>query len=410
MGDRKSNIAYSSHGNMMILLTIILMDLLTGMEFDLFVPSFPALQQDFHLSPSWVTALLSANFVGYCVSLVFLGDLADKCGRKLIMLLGLIIFVVGSAACLWPLSYTFLLMGRFLQGLGIAAPAILSFLVIADIYPLKDQQVIMGILNGSMNLAVAAAPVAGSYITHYFHWQGNFVVLLWSGIFVLVLTALFIPPNTAIQEKEAETIYGIRGYLSILQSRPLVLLMTNLLLTFVPYWIFVGISPLLFIKSLGVTLKYFGYYQGSLAFAFGIGSIMYGFMIKHLECDQQSMLRISIGIFSLSIALLGIAAFYDSTSPIFITVAMLVYVIGQIIPSTILYPICLNFLPHAKGRVSALIQGARLILTSIGLQIASYFYVGTFQNVGIILLLVILGAVVTLHFVTRNQALMHTRL
>jgi len=57
----------------MVLMTIIFMDLLTGMEFDLFVPSFPELQTQFNLSPSWVEALLSVNFAGYCLSLFFVG-------------------------------------------------------------------------------------------------------------------------------------------------------------------------------------------------------------------------------------------------------------------------------------------------------------------------------------------------
>jgi DHA1 family bicyclomycin/chloramphenicol resistance-like MFS transporter len=53
----------------LILLTVILMDLLADMEFDLFVPSFPKLQNHFSLSPFWVESLLSINFIGYCVSL-----------------------------------------------------------------------------------------------------------------------------------------------------------------------------------------------------------------------------------------------------------------------------------------------------------------------------------------------------
>lgn len=63
--------------NSMVLATIILMDLLVGMEFDLFVPSFPELQKHFTLTPFWVEALLSVNFLGYCISLFFVGALAD---------------------------------------------------------------------------------------------------------------------------------------------------------------------------------------------------------------------------------------------------------------------------------------------------------------------------------------------
>lgn len=378
------------------------MDLLTGMEFDLFVPSFPALQEHFHLTPSWVAALLSVNYIGYCMGLLFIGDLSDKFGRKPIILSGLIIFIIGSACCLWPLSYEFLLIGRFLQGLGIAAPAILSFLIIADAYPLNEQQVILGILNGAMNLAVGAAPVVGSYVTLYFQWQGNFAVLLIAAVLVLTMSTLFIIEQSRTYHQAADHLYGFHGYVSIFRSKSLFLLMMSLLLTFIPYWVFVGMSPLLYIKDLGVSLKHFGYYQGALAFCFGIGSILYGVILKHTHYSQKSMLTFGIGIIGFSILLISLATFKYNTNPFMITLGMLVFVISQIIPTTILYPICLNYLPHAKGRVSAMMQGIRLILTSLCLQAASYFYEGTFHNTGIIILAVIISALITLFFVSIN--------
>ena len=184
------------------------MDLLTGMEFDLFVPSFPELQSQFHLSPFWVEALLSVNFVGYCLSLFFVGALADRYGRKPIILLGLMTFIIGSVLCLWAATYSFLLAGRFLQGIGIAAPAILSFLIIADSYPLKKQQFFMAMLNGVMNISVAVAPIVGSYITLYFHWQGNFMALLLLGLTTLIMTILFIPAYKLPSAKEALSLSG----------------------------------------------------------------------------------------------------------------------------------------------------------------------------------------------------------
>src|SRR5690349_10183764 len=130
-----------------LLFSIIMMDFLVGMEFDLFVPSFPELQHHFSLTPFSVEALLSVNFVGYCLSLFIVGSLGDRYGRKSIILLGLLIFILGSFCCLFEPSYPLLLLGRFLQGVGVAAPAILSFLIIADIYPLKKQQSLFAILS-----------------------------------------------------------------------------------------------------------------------------------------------------------------------------------------------------------------------------------------------------------------------
>lgn len=389
----------------MLLTTVIFMDLLTGMEFDIFVPSFPEIQSHFNLSAFWVEALLSANFLGYCLSFFFVGNLADRYGRKPIILVGLLTFIIGSISCLAFNSYATFLLGRFLQGIGIAAPSILSFLIIADSYPLKQQQFFMAMLNGSMNIAVAIAPVLGSYIALYFHWQGNFIMLLFLGLLTLLMTILFIPYTKLSTAKQSA---DSQGYRAILQNKSLMLLILCILFIFVPYWIFAGMSPLLYIKSLGVSLAHFGYYQGVLALAFAIGSILHGVVLRSYDYAQKKMLRLTNQIFLLSLITIGYVTIVNCNNPLLLTLSFLPFVIGQIIPSTILYPLCLNFMPQAMGRVSAMIQGIKLIFTSIGLQVAGYFYLGSFQNIGIILIIFISAAVTLLYFVMKNNELMAT--
>lgn len=388
----------------MILLTIIFMDLLAGMEFDLFVPSFSELQHFFNLSPSWVEALLSINFVGYCISLFFVGKLGDNYGPKSIIVVGLIIFIIGSIFCLWPETYPFLLFGRFLQGLGIAAPAILSFVIIANYYPLKKQQFFMAMLNGAMNISVAVAPVIGSYLTLYFHWQGNFLLLLLLGLITLTMTLLFIPSTNKHFAKEKSE----RGYLNLLRSKPLLLLMTNLVLTFIPYWIFVGMSPLLYLKNFGVQLSTFGYYQGALALTFAVGSMLYGLILRTTDYTQKKMLKISIHIFILSLISMLFITLSQTANPLWITLGFIPFIIGQVIPTTLLYPLCLNFTPQAKGKISSLIQAARLIGTAVCLQIAGYFYSGSFSNIGLMISFFIISVILTLWMVIKNHELMKT--
>ena len=340
----------------MILVAVILMDLLTGMEFDLFVPSFPELQNQFSLTPFWVEALLSANFIGYCLSLFCVGSLADRYGRKPIILLGLTVFVIGSILCVSAESYLFLLLGRSLQGIGIAAPAILSFLIIADAYPLKKQQFFMAMLNGAMNISVAAAPVIGSYIALYFQWRGNFMLLLLLGSMVLLIAMFFVPKYTLPEHKET---ISLRGYLPLFQSKPLMLLMLNIILMIVPYWIFVGMSPLLYMKNLGVSLTHFGYYQGVFALVFALGSILFGLLMHRYA--QKTLLRPTSWLYLFSFITVVVATLSDNHNPLMLTLAFLPYVISQIIPSTLLFPLCLNFMPEAKAKISAVLQGIRLI-------------------------------------------------
>lgn len=385
----------------LVLLTVILMDILGGAELDLFVPSFPELQAVFKLSPFWVEALLSVNFAGYCLGLLFVGGLADRYGRKPIILLGLIIFIFGSALCFWARVYPVLFVGRFLQGVGVTAPAALCFLIIADTYSLKKQQYLIAMLNGLTNTSIAIAPVIGSYVTIYFHWQGNFMTLLLLGIIIFTMTLVFIPNYRLPVNKEP---ISLKGYLPIFQSRPLVLLLTHLVFIFVPYWVFVGMAPILYMEDLGVDISRFGFYQGSLALIFAIGSVCFGLVMHKL--NQKKLLWAATVGCAISLCIILSVALLDVRNPLYITLSLLPFTVGQIIPSTILYPVCLNFMPQAKGRVSAAIRGACLLLTAFGLEVAGYYYTGSFRNIGLILSTFILVGVVALVFVIRNERLM----
>ncbi len=386
----------------MILLTVMLMDILTGMEFDLFVPAFPQLTNYFHATPFGIELSLSVNFIGYCIGLFIAGELADCYGRKFIILSGLMIFILGSIVCLMTNSYNIFLCGRFLQGFGIAAPSILSFLIIADLYTIKKQQFLMAMLNASLNTAAALAPVIGSYITLYFHWQGNFITLLSLGIIVFLMTLFFVP-HVKLSALEMKTI--VQGYVEIFRSKTLLLLMIYFTLTFVPYWIFVGISPLLYMKDLGVSLKHFGYYQGSLALVFAFGSLLFGFIIHRF--NHKKLLSIANQIFILSLLAILYVSIWNGHNALFITIAFILFVIGQIIPGNILYPLYLNLMPDAKGRLTALIQGGRLIFASIGLQVAGLFYDGSFRNIGFIVSSVILMGIFVMVYIIRQWNLIN---
>lgn len=382
----------------MLLTTVILMDILGGAEVDLFIPSFPELQKIFNLSPFWVEALLSVNFAGFCLSLLFVGALADRYGRKPIILLGLATFIVGSMFCLWAPSYHFLLAGRFLQGVGVAAPTTLCFLIIADLYPIKEQQFLMAMLNGVANASVGIAPVVGSYVTLFFHWQGNFTALLLLGVMVFAMTVLFIPAFKLPDEKET---LSLKGYIPIFRTKALMLMMFTVISFSVTYWVFIGISPILYMEDLGVSLIHFGFYQGALAMIFALGSVLSGLIIS--KCDQKKLLTISAWCCVASMVILGLITLFNSDNPLIITLAFLPFSMAIVIPVTVIYPLCLAHMPNAKGRVSAVMQGTRLVITAFALQVAGYFYMGSFQNIGIIVTSVFFLGIVTLFMIIKNK-------
>lgn len=251
---------------MALLITVILMEILSGAEVDIFVPSFPDLQHTFTLSPFMVELTLGVNLTAHCVTSLIVGNLGDRYGRRPIILIGLGIFMAGSLLCIFSVAYWQLLLGRFWQGVGISAPAVLSYLVIADKYSTEKQQQLMGALNGAMTLGMAFAPVVGSYVNMFFHWQGNFVALLLFALVSLGFGLAYLPRGV----KNPEISFSLKEYKPILQSSKAFYYISTIVLGLQVYWIFIGMSPIFYMGELGVNLKDFGLYQGALAVAFSL--------------------------------------------------------------------------------------------------------------------------------------------
>jgi DHA1 family bicyclomycin/chloramphenicol resistance-like MFS transporter len=360
----------------MYLFTVIIIVMLTGMELDLFVPSFPELQEVFHLSPFMVEMTLSINMIAHCVAAFVAGTLGDRYGRKPVIVGGLIIFIIGSIACVFATSYNILLLGRLLQGVGISGPSVLAYVLISDKYSKKQSQYLMGIVNGVITVAMACAPVIGSYVNLFFNWRGNFVVLLILGILSLLFTMVFIQNKQETHEVKI----SLKEYKPIFQSRKAVLYLITLTMACQSYWVFIGMSSILYMNDLGVELKDFGLYQGAIAAVFAIGSLSSSYFLKRFGTTKcfivAGWLVVSFFVLAATITILNIK------NPLVITLVMLVQAISMVYPINILWPLALDAVKGARGRMGAMLVTWRLVVSAIAIELASYFYNESFLTIG----------------------------
>lgn len=365
--------------------TALLICLLAGMEVDIFVPSFPELTHVFKLSPVMVQLTLSLNFIAYCICSLFAGTLGDKYGRRPAMLGSLFLFVIGSLLCVFAQSFPFLLVGRILQGVGIAGPASLGYLIIADEYPIEKQASMLGILNGMITCGMAFAPVIGSYVNFYYNWRANFVVLLGIGFLCLIFAFLIVPKKGG----DASVSFSLRAYKSLVKSEKMRAFVWVICFLVLPYWIFIALSPLFYMEGMGVDLKSFGFYQGAMAAVFAIVSLISPKLFQLF--GQERCFMAGVFLCGTNFVLLFCLALGGAHNPTLITGVMLLLSIGVIFPINILYPLALEVLGgSAKARAAAAIVFTRLLLTAFFIEFVSYFYKGTFLPIGVTMA-VILG-------------------
>lgn len=125
---------------------------------------------------------------------------------------------------------------------------------------------------------MAIAPVIGSYICFLFHWRGNFVLLLILGIISLILGIVLLPTERKI-EHIRHTGY-IKEDVQVFKSSAAIYYILTISLIVLPYWVFAGFAPILYINDLNVNLKHFGLYQGSMTVLYSFMSISNQYFIK----------------------------------------------------------------------------------------------------------------------------------
>ncbi len=362
---------------MRLFFIVLLLQILAGSEVDLFVPSLPEMQAHFGLTPFLVELTLGVNLVAYCISCLVVGNLGDRYGSRPVILYSLLIFVIGSVFCTVAPTFSILLLGRALQGVGIAGPAALSYVILAEKYSASRQQQLLGIVHGIITLSMAFAPVVGSYISLFFHWRGNFATLLLFGGVCFLASALFLPKS----EPNPEIHWSLKGYIPLLKSTSALLYTGCIIALISSYWMFIGMAPILYMDDFGVSLAHFGFYQGALAGTFCLMSFLSGPLLRRFgqkRCFYSSVFL--LGVFWLAVAACVIE---KVTSPLLITATMALASIGNVLPINILYPLALEAVPRAKGRMSAFMLAGRLLLAAGALQIVSYTYNGSFLSLGV---------------------------
>ncbi|HEX4802656.1 MAG TPA: MDR family MFS transporter [Myxococcaceae bacterium] len=136
---------------------------------------------------SWV---FTAYLLSSTVTVPLYGKLADLYGRKPIMLLGIALFLLGSAASGLSQSMTQLIVFRTLQGLGAGSMQPTALTIAGDIFELKERARIQGVFGSVWGIAGLIGPMVGGVIVHYFSWRWVFYINLPFGIASAALLAV----------------------------------------------------------------------------------------------------------------------------------------------------------------------------------------------------------------------------
>lgn len=161
------------------------------------VVALPDIQHGLHATFGDVQWVVDAYALTLASLLLTAGVLADRYGRRLLFLLGLAVFTVGSLLCGVAQSPLMLVLSRSGQGIGGAIMFATSLALLGHSFRGKDRGVAFGAWGAITGLAVSLGPILGGLITTGISWRGIFLVNVPVGVLAMAVTRRKVPESRA---------------------------------------------------------------------------------------------------------------------------------------------------------------------------------------------------------------------
>jgi len=232
-------------------------------------PAFPQIIRFFSITKKEVGWLIASFTIPGVFLAPLMGILADRTGRKNILVPSLILFGIAGFICLFTRDFKILLLLRFFQGIGAAALGSLNVTLIGDLYEGEKRIAAMGYNASVLSIGTASYPAIG----------GALAIAGWQFPFILPVLAIPLGLIIAFRLKNPEPglIHPLKGYLknvwkNLYQRRVLGLFLVNILVFFLLYGASLTYFPLLLEDRVQANSLHIGLAMSLMSFVTAITS------------------------------------------------------------------------------------------------------------------------------------------
>ena len=262
-------------------------------------PAFPKIVKELNISVKDVGLLITAFSFPGILLVPFLGVIADRWGRKKIIVPFLMLFGIAGGLCFFVSDFKLLLILRLIQGIGAAPLGSLTVTIIGDLYSRKELIAAMGYNSSIRSIGSASYPAIG----------GALAMMGWHYPFILPVIAIpigfFVLFNLKVPEPKNEL--HIREHLNIvwkkLRSRQIVgLLVIGIIIFIMLFGSYMTYFPLLLGNSFAASPLIIGLIMASVSLVAAFTSSQLGKIIKLFS--RKAILKISFILYTLALLII----------------------------------------------------------------------------------------------------------
>ena len=335
-------------------LTVIaaLLAMIGPFSIDAYLPSFPDIELEFGISRAMLSQSLAVYLLSFAVSTLFWGPVADRFGRRLVILISMAMYTLGSIGCaLSESAETFMLL-RVAQGLAASGGFIAGRAMIRDAHDAEAAHRAMSQVMMLFALAPAIAPVLGGWLHDHFGWRSVFWFLSIFGSLLLVMGFFIKETLHHEQRRSIHPTAVIRVYISAILHKRFPALILCLSLSFGGLFLYIAGAPSVIYDFLGLGSNEFGWLFIPIVSGLVVGASISS-RLAHRWPAQRTIsagLLVMMTAMTLNLVLVNVA----SANIVSVVGPLVLYVLGLAVMMPAITVLALDCLPTHRGTAASM--------------------------------------------------------
>ncbi len=286
-----------------LLPTLIVISMIGPLALNILQPSLPGLAVAFDASRQEVQLALSLFLAAQAVSQLFIGGLADRYGRRPVLLVSLGLYVAASVAATFATSILLLIIARVVQAVGSTAGLTISRTVVRDLAPRETAASMIGYVTMGMVVAPLVAPALGGFLDDTFGWRAIFLVCAGLGV-IASIAALWQLKETRPPEIRGQSTAEMLARSGELVRNPRFMgYALGASFTSAVFFTFLGGAPYLVIDAMGLSKTTYGFWFICLSVGYMLGNFCSGRFSQRYGIDRMIRIGNILGMAGVAIML-----------------------------------------------------------------------------------------------------------
>jgi DHA1 family bicyclomycin/chloramphenicol resistance-like MFS transporter len=309
------------HIEFIVLMALIMS--LAALSTDAVMPALPMIGQELATDDDNRRQLVIGAFLlGMALAQVLFGPLSDSLGRKPILLFGIALFGAGCLISIWAPTFEMMILGRLTQGIGAAAPRVMTVAVIRDRFEGRQMAKTVSMVMTVSILVPVFAPLVGQGVLIFTGWRGIFWLVLGMGVMMAGWAGWRLPETLSDAHRHPLSFRRVgRALVEVLTHRTVV---AYLLATACLFSAFVGYltsAQQIFQEMYGLG-PLFPFAFGGLAGSIGLAAFVNSRIVVLLGMRRLVYMALS-GMIGLAVTFAGLTLLFDGIPPLWLTFLVL---------------------------------------------------------------------------------------